>query len=326
MILVSGATGFMGSAIARHLLAGGMSVRAMGRSAGKAEQVLTAFPEGKEAAAEGRLSFASADVTRPETLLSAVEGVDCIVQAAQFPGAPVENPARGLTYANIDRNGTINLLQAVESVFAAETGGTRGKRYPDNAPHFLYLSGVTVSETAPESWNRAKWQAEEALRGSGLPWTIIRASWSYGPGDRSLNRLLGFSDYLPFVPVFGNGKERVTPLYVEDVGRFFALAVERPEASVDITFALGGPEVLTMNQIMEIALKVKGRRRFLLHIPKSVGKAQASLLQLLPGRPLTPDAVDFITQGGVADDTRITEKFPGFQTTRFREALEGYLS
>src|SRR5665811_859365 len=149
VILVSGATGFMGSAIARHLMAGGMSVRAMGRSAKKTERVLTGFPEGRAAAAEGRLSFVAADVTQPETLTSAVEGVDCIIQAAQFPGAPVENPARGLTYANVDRNGTINLLNAVESVFAAETGGTAGKRYPADAPRFFYLSGVTVSETAP---------------------------------------------------------------------------------------------------------------------------------------------------------------------------------
>src|SRR5660397_143999 len=87
VILVSGATGFMGSAIARHLMAGGMSVRAMGRSAKKKERVLTGFPEGRAAAAEGRLSFVAADVTQPETLTSAVEGVDCIIQAAQFPGA-----------------------------------------------------------------------------------------------------------------------------------------------------------------------------------------------------------------------------------------------
>ncbi len=168
-------------------------------------------------------------MTRPATLLAAVEGVEAVVQAAQFTGAPVENPARGLTYAAVDRDGTLNLLEAVAQVYGRPTTGSAPGRYPVGSPRLLYMSGITVSEEAREPWNRAKWQAEEAIRGSGLDWTIVRACWAYGPRDTALNRIIGYSDYLPFVPIFGRGDDPLTPVFVDDIGRLFALLVAAPD-------------------------------------------------------------------------------------------------
>lgn len=325
MILVSGATGFMGRTITRHLLRAGHEVRAMGRNADRVRAVLVRYEEGRRALEEKRLTFIGADVTRPATLPEAVRGVQAIVQCAQFPGAPNENPKEGLTYMKVDRDGTMNLLAAVAEVYQARTAGPGLTRFPDGAPRFLYLSGVTVSPEATETWNRAKWQAEEAIRGSGLEWNIVRASWTYGPEDTSLNRILGYSDVLPFVPLFGDGEAAITPLFVEDVGRLFVRLVEEPAAAADATIPLGGPEVLTLNQVFRTALEIMGRRRPLLHIPKPVGKVQGALMQFLPGRPLTPAAVDFVSQGGVADLSVLRERFPDFQTAPLRPSLESYL-
>ena len=230
-ILVSGATGFVGGTIARHLLDAGHSVRAMSRSTGKAMAAFAANEPGRRALADGRLTFVQADVTNPATLAAAVEGVDAVVQAAQFTGAPVEDPARGLTYMNVDRNGTLNLLGAIAVVYGAPTAGPSMARFPEGAPRFLYMSGIAVSADSPHTWNRAKWQAEEAIRGSGLDWTIVRGSWAYGPNDAALNRILGYSDYLPFVPIFGDGESLLTPVFVEDIGRLFALIAGSPDKS-----------------------------------------------------------------------------------------------
>ncbi len=101
-------------------------------------------------------------------------------------------------------------------------------RFPNGAPRFLYMSGISVSPDSPYSWDQAKWQAEEAIRGSGLDWTIVRGSWAYGPDDAALNRILHYSDRLPFVPIFGPGNDPLTPLFVEDIGRLFALIVDQP--------------------------------------------------------------------------------------------------
>ena len=327
-VLISGATGFVGGAITNRLLEQGYTIRALSRSVDHAKAKFAATDIGRRALAGGRLSFVAADVTKPASLDAAVRGVEAVVQAAQFTGAPVEDPARGLTYMEVDRNGTLNLLGALSRAYGRPTSAPALARFPEGSPRFLYMSGITVSERAHESWNRAKWQAEEAIRGCGLEWTIVRACWAYGPDDTALNRILGYSDYLPFVPIFGDGMSALTPVFVEDVGRLFAHLLSGPERCRDTTFSLGGPDAVTLNGFLRLALEIMGRKRAILHIPKPLGRIQGALMQHLPGRPLSPDAVDFVSQAGTVtavDRQVLAERFPGFETTPLREALESYL-
>ncbi len=313
-ILVAGATGFVGGTITRHLLDGGHQVRAMSRSIGKALTVFAKSDSGRRGLANGGLTFVQADVTRPRTLPEALAGVDLVVQAAQFRGAPVENAAKGLTYMNVDRNGTMNMLEAI-----AASG---------EKPRFLYVSGITVSPSSSYNWDRAKWQAEEAIRSSSLRWTVVRCSPAYGREDVSFNRIIGYSDHLPFVPVFGDGKALLTPVFVEDIGRLFALLVANPERCNRNTFGLGGPDAVTLDQFLQMILRAKGRTRSIIHIPIPIGKVQGAVLQFLPGRPLTPAAVDFVAAAGAASDVDrrwLAERFPEFKPTPLKEGLESYL-
>ena len=327
-VLVCGVTGLVGGAITRHLLSAGHSVRGLSRSTERATGLFASQEDGRRALAEGRLSFVQGDVTSPSSLPRAVEDVQAVVQAAQFERAPVEDPAHALTYERVDRDGTVNLLHAIAETCRAQAPAGAAARQSAFSSHFLYMSGITVSAEAPEPWNRAKWQAEEAIRGSGLHWTIVRCCWAYGPADKALNRLLGYSDYLPFVPLFGPGRELLTPVFVEDVGRLFVRLVAEADKSRSTLFRLGGPDTVTLDGFLRAALAAMGRRRPLLHIPKALAKSQARLLQHLPGRPLTPDAVDFVTQGGAVetpDRELIADRFPGFSPTALSDGLEAYL-
>ncbi len=154
---------------------------------------------------------------------------------------------------------------------------------------------------------------------------IFRPSWVYGPEDSSLNRFLTMSRFLPFVPVIGDGsRQRLQPVFIDDLAWAVAEAVDNRAADNKV-FEIGGPEVLTMNEIIRTALEVMGRRRFLLPVPKVLMKAQSTLLRFLPGPPLTPDAVDFITMDALADGSEVAETL-GARLMPLREAMATYLA
>src|SRR5579883_284509 len=195
MILVVGGTGFIGRAIAAELARRGQDVTVTSHRTGSA----TVNLGGRD------VPIRRADVNEAATLGSALEGVEVVVGAAQFAGFPNENPRRGLTFDRVDRQGTENL------VAAAKAAGVQ---------RYVYLSGAGAAPDARQPWFRAKWGAENAVRGSGLRYAIFRPSWVYGPRDRALNRYVAFvRSPLPIVPVIGDGKQRLQPVFVEDVAR-----------------------------------------------------------------------------------------------------------
>lgn len=299
MILVVGGTGFVGAGIVRELA-----------RRGKPLAVLSRNPERHRDRFPGlNVELRRGDVTDPSSLPPALVGVEAVIACQQFPNSPIENPRKGHTFEKVDAEGTENLVRA-----AKEAGVRR----------FVYISGVGAAPDGRYHWFRAKWRAETAVRDSGITYTIIRPSWVFGPGDVALNRFLAISRFLPFVPLIGNpAKQRLQPVFIDDVARAVAESLENPAAD-NKTFEIGGPEALTMAQIVRAAMEVAGRRRFFLAVPKPVMKLLASVLQFAPDRPLTPDAVDFITMDALADPAGI-EAALGIKMTPLREALATYL-
>jgi NADH dehydrogenase len=299
MILVSGGTGFVGGGIVRELARRGKPVAVLSRIPARN---MDRFP-GLD------VELRQGDVTDPGSLKAALAGIDTVIGTHQFPNSPIENPGKGYTFEKVDAEGTENLVSA-----AKDAGVMR----------FVYLSGVGAAPEAERHWFRAKWRAETAVRESGMVYTIIRPSWVFGPEDVALNRFLGMSRFLPFVPLIGNaGVQRLQPVFVDDVARAVAESLEKPAAE-NKTFEIGGPEVLSMRDIVKTALEAAGRKRLLLASPKFVMKLVASVIQFAPGRRLTPDAVDFITTDALADPAEI-EAALGIKTTPLREALASYL-
>jgi NADH dehydrogenase len=112
-------------------------------------------------------------------------------------------------------------------------------------------------------------------------------------------------------------------VFIDDLSWAVAEAVDNRAADTRV-FEIGGPEVLTMKEIIRTGLEVLNRRRFFLPVPKAVMKAQSALLQFLPGPPWTPDAVDFITMDALADSSEVVETL-GVRLTPLREGLATYL-
>jgi NADH dehydrogenase len=185
------------------------------------------------------------------------------------------------------------------------------------------VSGAGAAADATKHWFRFKYQAEQHLRESGLEWVIVRPTWVYGPGDHALNRLLGFTKFLPFLPLFGDGKQDMQPVFVDDVGAVVGDAATKPEAANQV-FELGGPEVMSMNEVLKTAMDVAGRRRPILHQPIFVGKLIGTVAGVLPAPPLSADAVEFIVAPAVADTANL-QRVLSPRLTPLREGLATYL-
>jgi NADH dehydrogenase len=298
LILVAGGSGFVGSAVVKSLRRDGADVVVMtahpARSRRKIEKLGARMVEG--------------DVTVPASLEAAVRGSDVVVQVLTFPTWPVEKPGRGFTFEEFDRRGTERL------VAAAASAGVR---------RYVYCSGVGVDPDSPKTWYRAKWFGEEAVRGAVMSHAIIRPSWVYGPKDIALNKFVAFHRWLPLVPVVGDGSQRLQPVFVEDVGEALARAASPDGPSG--TFEIGGPEVMTMNQVLHTMMDVRGNRKPLVHLPLWMPKLAAFFLQVLPSPPLSPGALDLATADAVADTGPLLEAFE-LELTPLRAGLETYLA
>jgi uncharacterized protein YbjT (DUF2867 family) len=301
IVAVAGGRGFVGGAIARELASRGNRVIVLSRREIKGA-------EGIPALAEYAYEVRAADATRPETLAGALAGVEMLVISLAFRNSPVEATRRGQTFELVDAAGTESLVAAAKSA-----GVTR----------LVYISGAGAAADAPRHWFRAKWRAEEAVRGSGISFTILRPSWIYGPGDHSLNRFLGFARRLPFMPQIGNGRQILAPIFVDDVAALAADALFAPGAAGQ-TLEVGGPEAISMDEIVRRALRVQGRRRPILHMPTRLMKLMTAPLTLLPSPPMSPAAIDFIVGSAQVDTEPLRRVLPR-RIRPLEEALETYL-
>ena len=296
--LVTGGTGFIGSAVARELTEERESVQVLTRNP-------FTIPRSRRVAG---VYYVKGDVFDPPSLEKAMEGCWAVVNATQFDKAPFENPRKGLTYEHIDGEGTERQVEV------AKKAGVK---------RFIYLSGAGTRDGRSEPWFRAKLRAEKAVKESGMNWTIFRPSWIYGPEDRSLNKFATFARFLPFIPLIGMGTEKIQPIFVDDIARIVAKALSMP-VTYGQTYDVGGPQELTMREIARIMLKVQEKRRLILPQPKALMKLVATFLQFLPGPPLTPGGVDFVTMEEKVDNTPLLSTF-SISLTPLEEGLKTYM-
>lgn len=297
-VAVVGGTGFVGGGIADALHRQGDRVVVTSHRA--SPDVRGGLPDNVE--------IRHADVTTGDGLVDALRGADAVVIALAFPNLPIESPRRHETFEEVDAAGT-------ERVVAAATAAGVGR--------VVYVSGAGAAADAERHWFRAKWRAEEAVRSSGLTWTIVRPTWIYGPRDVALNRFLGFARRLGAVPMTNAGNQRLAPVFIDDVGALVADSLTDP-AAIDQVFELGGPETLRMRDIIGTALRVARLRRPIVPGPTPLIKAAAVPLSWLPKPLLTPDAVDFINQPAVVDTRPLLERMPR-RLTPLAEGLATYL-
>jgi uncharacterized protein YbjT (DUF2867 family) len=179
---------------------------------------------------------------------------------------------------------SFDAVQAVGPATVARAAAAAGAR-------MVHVSAIGADENSPSRYARSKAAGEKAVLSVVPGATILRPSVVFGPEDQFTNRFAALARISPVLPLVGGGVSRMQPVYVGDVATAVADAVEgktRPGA----TYELGGPEVLTMREIMQIILAVTERRRMMASLPFGLAKFQSYLLQFAPGPlKLTPDQV-----------------------------------
>jgi NADH dehydrogenase len=289
-VLITGGTGFIGQKVVHALRAQGREVRALVRRPDRATQLAGWCAE-----------LVAADVTDPASLRAAAAGCTAIIHlVAILKGAPSD-------FHRVMTQGTSDLVAAAQEA---------------DVKRFVLMSALGTSETPKDTvpYFTSKWAMEQAVLQSGLEYTIFRPSFVFGRDGGALPTFLKQVRYSPVVTVIGSGLQRIQPIWVEDVAEFFSRGVDQPQAA-NRTFEIGGPDVVTWNELYLKIAKVLGKRRKLVHVPASVARAGAQLTQWAPGAPLTTDQIAMIEAGdNIASGTAAVDTF-GFPLVALDEQL-----
>jgi NADH dehydrogenase len=290
MLLLTGATGLVGSALLRRLTAARIPTRCLVRDPKRLG------PE------RVRVQIALGDLADPPSFRNALRGVDTVVHLAASirdqPGGSIEE---------------LNGIATWRMVEAAERAG---------AEHFVFFSALNASAHNRARFMRAKALAEQAVRESGVRSTVFAPSIVYAPGDPFLT-LLGRLALLPVVPVSGGGDAQYQPIWAEDVADCVMAALGRngqkmakggptygeiAASGTPSRYELAGPDTLTYNAITALAVRASGRTRPLIHVPTPVVSRVLRLSETLmkSATPATWDEAELMevpmtTRHGTAD-------------------------
>ncbi|MEK6778983.1 MAG: complex I NDUFA9 subunit family protein [Candidatus Deferrimicrobiota bacterium] len=272
-VLVTGGTGYVGTHVCRALIARGFLPRLLVRPESESR-----IPE--DIRKGGRITLG--DVTNRESVENAAQGTTAVVHLV---GIIREFPTRGITFERLHVTATRN------AVDAARLWGI---------PRFIHMSALGARAGGPTGYFDSKGRAEDLVRRSGLRWTIFRPSVIFGPGDAFLNELAGILRMAPLMPVPGDGKYRLQPVFVGDVAKGFADALLRPDTETR-TFEVGGPERFSFDGLLDRIAASLGRHARKFHIPLSILRPAVRSLERLERFPLTTDQLRMLLQENVCD-------------------------
>jgi NADH dehydrogenase len=265
--LVTGGTGFVGGHVVHELRARDLAVRCLVRDLRK----------GARLAAWG-CELAEGDVTDLRSLRAAVAGVDTVIHLVAI------RQGRRDQFQRIMVAGTRDLLAA------AKDAGVR---------RFVHMSALGTSEETKDlvPYYDAKWETEQQVQGSGIPYVIFRPSFVFGPDGGILPTFVKLAKLTPVTPIIGSGRQRIQPIWADDLAKYFAEALERDDVAGRL-FELGGPDAVTWNEFWERLKRVHGIHRPTLHVPVGLMKVNALLTERLPGDiPLTRDLLKMLEHG-----------------------------
>ncbi|HYW14938.1 MAG TPA: complex I NDUFA9 subunit family protein [Allosphingosinicella sp.] len=294
VVTLFGGGGFLGRYTAQALFKTGARVRVAQRD-----------PRGANflhpMAAVGQMHLVPVDVRDRDKVRAAVKGSDAVINLVGI--------LKG-DFHSIHVAGARNVAEA-----AAEAG----------AGAMVHVSAIGADPRSESAYGRSKGEGEEAVRSAFPGATVLRPSLLFGREDNFVNRFAGMARLAPVLPVVSGGT-KLQPVYAAEVGRAVTAAALDPRRHGGKTYELGGPQVLTMRELMSWVVETTGRGRPLLDIPDPVGRLIARTTGWLPGAPITFDQWLMLRRDNVvAEGSEGLEAF-GISKTPLAAVSEGWLT
>lgn len=278
LVTVFGGSGFLGRHVVRALAKRDYRIRVAVR---RPELAGHLQPLGRV----GQIHAVQANVRYPAT-----------VEAAARDAGAVINLVGILTAAGEQSFDAVHVRASEAIARAAAASGSR----------MVHVSAIGADAHSSSQYARTKAAGEQATLAIVPSATIMRPATVFGPEDQFTNRFAALAQMSPALPLIGGGLTRMQPVYVGDVATAVADAVDG-KTKAGATYELGGPEVLTMREIMQMILDITDRDRMLVSLPFPLAKFQAAFLQFAPGiLKLTPDQIELLKTDKVVSDAART--------------------
>ena len=285
LIAIYGGSGFIGRHVVRALAKTGARMRIAVR---RPELAGFLQPLG----GVGQIIPVQANVRYPDSLLAAANGADAVINLVG-----ILSPSGKQTFNAVQDEGARHVAEAARAA---------------GAKAFVHMSAIGADANSPSVYARTKAAGEAAVKDVFPDAVILRPSVVFGPEDEFFNRFAALARLSPALPLIGGGKTRFQPVFVGDVAKA-VIAALTGKAQAGAMYELGGPEILSMKEVMERVLTYTMRKRMLVPLPFPLAKLQGAILQLLPNPPLTLDQVRLLEKDNVVSEA----------AKRDRRTLEG---
>lgn len=297
LVTIFGGSGFVGRYLVRALAEQGYRVRVAVR---RPNQALFLKPMGDV----GQVQPVQANIRNRASCAAAMEGASAVVNLV---GVLYESGAQ--KFDAVHAEGAKRLAE-----LAADAGIT----------NFVQMSAIGADADSGSDYAQSKAAGEAAVLKAIPTTTIVRPSIIFGPEDQFFNRFAAMARIAPALPLIGGGETKYQPVYVKDVAAAMTAALQRPEWNGKV-LELGGPDVATFAELMELMLKEIERTRPLVKLPYFAAKAMASVLQILPAPLLTVDQVELLKHDNVVSEGASGLSDLGIEASAMSAILPSYL-